>query len=90
MAKVEIYTTSLCPFCWRAKRLLDAKGVSYTEYDLWSQQGRRGEMLERAEGRHTVPQIFIDDRGIGGSDDLIRLDQTGELDRLLASDHQPA
>ncbi|MEO1016330.1 MAG: glutaredoxin 3 [Pseudomonadota bacterium] len=90
MAKVELYTTTLCPYCWRAKRLLDRKGVSYTEYDLWGRSGRREEMLSRAEGRHTVPQIFINDRGIGGSDDLADLEERGELDTLLAADSQAA
>ncbi len=90
MAKVEIYTTTLCPYCWRAKRLLDRKGVDYTEHDLWSQSGRREEMLQRAEGRHTVPQIFIDGHGIGGSDDLVELDGSGELDRLLAGASEAA
>lgn len=84
MAKVEIYTSPLCPYCWRAKRLLGAKGVTFEEIDLWSDPARRPEMIERSGGRTTVPQIFIDGRPIGGSDDLHELERRGELDRLLA------
>lgn len=83
MALVEIYTSPLCPYCWRAKRLLDRKGVSYTEVDLCCQSERREEMLARAGGRRTVPQIFIDGRGIGGCDELHALDAQGELEPLL-------
>jgi glutaredoxin 3 len=86
MAEIEIYTTPLCPFCWRAKRLLHKKGVPFIEIDLWQQSGRRAEMVERAGGRTTVPQIFIDGRGIGGSDELAALDAEGTLDRLLGTD----
>lgn len=84
MAKVEIYTSPLCPYCWRAKRLLGAKGVTFEEIDLWAEPARRPEMIERAGGRTTVPQIFIDGRPVGGSDDLYELERRGELDRLLA------
>ncbi len=84
MAHVLIYTTPLCPYCARAKRLLQAKGVAFEEIDLWQAPERRAEMLARAEGRHTVPQIFIDGRPIGGSDDLAALDAAGQLDPLLA------
>ena len=83
MTTIEIYTTPLCPYCWRAKRLLDRKGVAYREVDLYREPERRSEMLARAEGRRTVPQIFIDGRGIGGSDELHALDARGELDPLL-------
>ena len=83
MANVEIYTTPYCPYCWRAKRLLERKGVAFTEIDLWREPERRAEMLARAQGRHTVPQIFIDDLGIGGNDELHALEARGELDRLL-------
>jgi glutaredoxin 3 len=83
MATVEIYTTPICPYCHRAKRLLDRKGVAYSEVDLWQEPERREEMLRRAAGRRTVPQIFIDGRGIGGSDELHALEFRGELDRLL-------
>jgi glutaredoxin 3 len=83
MPKIEIYTTPICPYCIRAKRLLDRKGVAYEEIDLWTDPGRRPEMLKRAAGRTTVPQIFIDGRGVGGSDDLHALDAAGRLDPML-------
>jgi len=83
MPVVEIYTKPLCPFCIRAKRLLERKGVAYEEIDIWLSWSRRKEMQQRAEGRYTVPQIFIDGRGIGGCDDLMALDAKGELDPLL-------
>ncbi len=82
MAAVEIYTTPFCPYCARAKRLLERKGVPYTEIDV-SGAGPRQEMTERAGGGHTVPQIFIDGRHVGGSDELFELDMDGELDPLL-------
>lgn len=85
MAKVEIYTTPMCPYCHRAKRLLASKGVDYVEIDLWQHPGRRDEMIARAAGRRTVPQIFVDDRAVGGSDDLHSLDRAGGLDPLLAA-----
>jgi glutaredoxin 3 len=85
MATVELYTTPMCPYCARAKRLLDRKGVAYSEVDLWQEPGRREEMLKRADGRRTVPQIFIDGRGVGGSDELHALEARGELDRLLGA-----
>lgn len=84
MAHVEIYTKAFCPYCFRAKRLLDGKGVSYDEYDITMGGAKRAEMAERAPGRTTVPQIFIDGRHIGGSDDLAALDKKGELDPLLS------
>ncbi len=83
MVKVEIYTTPLCPYCWRAKRLLGRKGIRFEEIDLWRHKGRRAEMIRRAQGRHTVPQIFIDGRGIGGCDELYELERQGRLDALL-------
>ena len=83
MAEVEIYTTPWCPYCWRAKRLLEKKGVLYVEIDLWQESARRAEMVARASGRTTVPQLFIDGRGIGGSDELAALEATGKLDDLL-------
>ncbi|GBD44746.1 Glutaredoxin 3 [bacterium HR40] len=82
-AEVEIYTTPICPYCARAKRLLERKGVAYREIDLWREPDRRGEMIARSGGRHTVPQIFVDGTGIGGCDDLYALEAAGELDRLL-------
>ena len=84
MATVEIYTTPMCPYCHRAKRLLANKGVAFVEIDLWQEPARRDEMINRAQGRRTVPQIFVDGRGLGGSDDLCALDRAGGLDSLLA------
>lgn len=83
MAEVEIYTTSLCGYCSRAKHLLKNKGVEFTEYDVTFDANKRAEMRERAEGRTSVPQIFIDGKGVGGSDDLIELDIDDELDPML-------
>ncbi|MBP2301604.1 glutaredoxin 3 [Azospirillum picis] len=83
MADVVIYTTPFCPYCMRAKSLLDRKGVTYEEIDLYAQPGRRSEMIERAEGRTTVPQVFIDGKPYGGSDDIHALDREGKLDPLL-------
>ncbi len=85
MAKVEIYTKAFCPYCTRAKQLLTAKGADYEEYDITMGGPKRAEMLERAPGRTTVPQIFIDGQHIGGSDDLGALDRKGRLDPLLAA-----
>ena len=83
MARIEIYTKFGCPFCARAMRLLDEKGADYEEYELNSNPGKRDEMVERAGGRTTVPQIFIDGRHVGGSDDLAELERAGRLDPLL-------
>jgi glutaredoxin 3 len=83
LAKVEIYTKWSCPYCLRAKRLLDGKGVSYDEYDITMGGPQRAEMIQRANGRSTVPQVFIDGKHIGGSDDLAALDARGGLDPLL-------
>ena len=85
MAKVEIYTKMWCPYCTRAKRLLADKGADFAEYDITMGGPQRAEMIKRANGRSTVPQIFIDDRHIGGSDDLAALEQAGKLDPLLAA-----
>ncbi len=85
MAKVEIYTTTFCPYCSRAKELLDRKGVAYDEIDVMMDSAKRREMMERAEGRHTVPQIFINGAGIGGCDELHGLERAGKLDLLLAA-----
>jgi glutaredoxin 3 len=85
MAKVEIYTKMGCPYCFRAKKLLESKGVSAEEYDITMGGPRRAEMLERAPGSSTVPQIFIDGQHIGGSDDLAALEARGGLDPLLAA-----
>jgi glutaredoxin 3 len=83
MAKVEIYTKMLCPYCTRAKRLLAQKGVAFEEYDISMGGPKRAEMLERARGGSTVPQIFIDGAHNGGSDDLAALERAGKLDPLL-------
>ena len=83
MAPVEIYTKAFCGFCVRAKRLLDAKGVNFVEHDITMGGPKRAEMLQRARGRTTVPQIFIGERHVGGSDDLNELERNGQLDALL-------
>ena len=86
MARIEIYTKFLCPYCTRARSLLKSKGVEHIEeYDITMGGPKRAEMLERANGPTTVPHIFIDGRHIGGSDDLAALDRAGGLDPLLAS-----
>jgi len=84
MAKIEIYTSLLCGFCHRAKQLLNKKGVAYTEYDLMADSSKRGGMIQRAGGRTSVPQIFIDGQHIGGCDELYALESKGGLDPLLA------
>lgn len=84
MAHVEIYLSPLCGYCYRAKKLLTAKGVAFTEYDVLQEPHLHAEMRKRSDGRNTVPQIFIDGKGIGGCDDLHELDRKGELDPLLA------
>jgi glutaredoxin 3 len=83
MAKVEIYSSQFCGYCSRAKRLLSQKGVDYIDYDVMEDTSKRDEMIQRANGRMTVPQIFIDGKHIGGSDDLYALDGAGGLDPLL-------
>ena len=83
MPNVTIYTTGFCPFCYHAKKLLDSKGVPFEEIDVNMTPGARQEMMQRANGGRTVPQIFIDGNPIGGSDELVALDRSGELDRLL-------
>jgi glutaredoxin 3 len=85
MARVEIYTKFFCPYCARAKRLLDEKGVAYEEFEISGGGEKREEMVQRAGGRTTVPQIFIDGRHIGGSDDLAGLERQGQLDALLSA-----
>jgi glutaredoxin 3 len=81
--KIEIYTKWGCGFCVRAKALLDAKGVSYTEYDITMGGPKRTEMLARVPGATTVPQVLVDDRPLGGCDDLHALDRSGKLDALI-------
>ena len=84
MPKVEIYSKMFCPYCVRAKRLLGEKGVSFEEHDITLGGPRRAEMIQRAHGRTTVPQIFIGDLHVGGTDDLAALERAGKLDPLLA------
>jgi glutaredoxin 3 len=83
MTKIEIYTQPFCGYCYRAKKLLDDKGVGYEEIDVMEQPARRAEMVERAGGRSSTPQIFIDGKAIGGCDDMLALNRSGELDALL-------
>jgi len=83
MANVVMYTTAWCPYCVRARRLLDAKGVRYTDIRVDAEPERRAEMEARADGRTSVPQIFIDDLHVGGFDDMAELDVEGRLDPLL-------
>jgi glutaredoxin 3 len=85
MAKIEIYSSLMCGYCARAAALLDRKGVSYETIDVYQHPERRDEMISRAGGRQTVPQIFINDEHIGGSDDLYALDRAGGLDEKLAA-----
>jgi len=85
MAKVEIYTTNTCPFCRMAKQLLEAKNVVFQEIDVSGDSPGRQAMTERAAGRTSVPQIFIDEAHIGGCDDLMALDAQNKLDALLAN-----
>lgn len=85
MAKVEIYSTGSCPYCVRARNLLERKGVSYIEYRVDLTPEFRPEMERRANGGNSVPQIFIDDRHIGGCDDMHALDSDGQLDPLLSN-----
>ncbi|MBI2235995.1 MAG: glutaredoxin 3 [Magnetospirillum sp.] len=84
MAEIEIYTTEICPYCVRAMRLLDKKGQSYTEIDVSTDEGLRASMTQRAGGRRSVPQIFINGVHVGGCDDLYALDKEGRLDPMLA------
>jgi glutaredoxin 3 len=79
----EIYTKALCGYCYRAKRLLEAKGVEFIEYDITLGGPKKAELRERKPDATTVPQIFIDGEAVGGSDDLAQLDREGKLDRLL-------
>lgn len=83
MAQVELYTSPFCGYCMRAKALLDNKGVEYTDHDVMMNPAKRQEMVSRAGGRQSVPQIFIDDEHIGGCDELVALDRSGKLDPLL-------
>lgn len=82
---VEIYTWRSCPFCIRAKRLLDQKGIEYTEYAIDGDEAARSEMSKRADGRRSLPQIFINDHHVGGCDDLFALDTEGGVEPLLSA-----
>jgi glutaredoxin 3 len=83
MARVEIYSTMFCPYCARAKSLLSRKGVTFENVDVMMEPAKRDEMVKRAGGRTTVPQIFIDGQHVGGSDELHALDRAGKLDPML-------
>ncbi|MCJ8334058.1 MAG: glutaredoxin 3 [Epibacterium sp.] len=85
MKPVEIYTSPLCGFCHAAKRLLNQKGVSFSEIDIRAEPDRKAEMIQRANGGYTVPQIFVGETHVGGCDDLYALERSGQLDPLLAA-----
>jgi len=83
MAKIEVYSGGYCPYCMRAKALLKQRELEFVEYDVQSEPKRRVEMVDRAPGVRTIPQIFINDRHVGGCDDLYALDKKGELNTWL-------
>lgn len=85
MKPIEIYTSPLCGFCHAAKRLLTQKGAEFTEIDVLAEPARKPEMMQRANGRHTVPQIFVGDTHVGGCDELYALERAGKLDALLSA-----
>ena len=85
MAKIEIYTKFMCPYCTRAKALFDKKGAAYTDIPAAMDKAKRAEMNKRANGGNTFPQIFIDGKHIGGCDDMMALERQGKLDTLLAN-----
>jgi len=85
MARVEVYTTPICPYCVRAKRLLQARGIAYEEFDVGDDPDLRDDVIRRS-GRRTVPQIFIDGDPIGGFEELAELDASGELGRRVAAE----
>ena len=85
MQTVEIYTSPLCGFCHAAKRLLNQKGVSFTEFNVLTNPKLKPEMIQRANGKRTVPQIFVGEKHIGGCDELYALERAGKLDPLLAA-----
>ena len=87
--KVVMYATSWCGYCARARRLLQSKGVAFEEIDVDTHSGGRAEMIARSHGGRTVPQIFIGEAHIGGSDELLELERTGQLDSLLNGDNKP-
>ena len=83
MARIEVFSTLLCPFCYRAKKLLESKGVTFEEIDVMVQPARRAEMITRSGGRTSVPQIFVDGRHIGNCDEIYALEAAGKLTPLL-------
>ena len=85
MAKVEIYSTAICPYCMAAKNLLKQRGLEYTEIRIDQDAGKREEMLARSQQRRTVPQIFVNGEHIGGHDDLVAADRSGRLAQLVAA-----
>lgn len=85
MAKIEVYSGDYCPYCIRAKALLKQRELEFVEYNVQSEPEKRVEMVERAPGVRTIPQIFINDRHVGGCDDLYALDKKGELNSWLAA-----
>jgi len=85
MAKIEVYSGQYCAFCMRAKSLLKQRQLEFVEYDVQAEPERRAEMAERAPGARTIPQIFINDRHIGGCDELYALDRKGELEKWVAN-----
>jgi glutaredoxin 3 len=85
MAKIEIYTTTYCPYCTRAKELLKKKGVAFEEIDVTNDMAMREALVAKSNGRKTVPQIFINAQPVGGFDDINALDKAGKLDALLAT-----
>jgi glutaredoxin 3 len=85
MKRVEIYTTPICGYCARAKKLLSQKGVSYAEINVMTRPAKRSQMVQRTKGRSSVPQIFIGGEHIGGCDELYALDRAGKLDAMLAA-----
>ena len=85
MAKIELYYRDFCGFCARAERLLQSKNVDYKRINIWEVDGAKEEMVQRSGGRTTVPQVFIDGKHVGGSDDLFALESQGKLDAMIAS-----
>lgn len=85
MAKVEVYSKYMCPYCIRAASLFERKGVAFMDIPAAANKAKRAEMVQRSNGRNTFPQIFINDKHIGGCDDLMALERSGKLDALLAA-----
>ncbi len=85
MATIELYSGGFCPYCIRAKSLLKKRDLAFVEYDVQAEPGKRDEMLRRTNGARTIPQIFINDRHVGGCDDLYALDRKGELEKWVTN-----